>query len=166
MASMRLLCACAATAAALVAPAPRTTRLRTNARYRATSASRTPSTALFDVLERASTSGAVVDFTPRRARRPTPSPRPTPSVQAGAAAVALAGGAASVFRPPPKFPTIYGSWFGDKMSADMRTCISARFTERPHGHGGAAAHASAAELDEQIFIAEDDLAKISEHADQ
>ena len=36
-------------------------------------------------------------------------------------AVALAGGAASVFRPPPKFPTIYSSWFGDKMSADMRT---------------------------------------------
>ena len=48
-----------------------------------------------------------------------------PVVQAGAAAVALAGGAASVFRPPPKFPVIYGSWFGDKMSADMRSCISA-----------------------------------------
>ena len=129
MGSMRLLCACAATAAALVAPpgrtqsAPRTTTRRTAL----------PSDigledafdGLFDVLENAYTSGAVVDFTSAASAAADTFAAADPVVQAGAAAVALAGGAASVFRPPPKFPTIYGSWFGDKMSADMRACISA-----------------------------------------
>ena len=127
---MRLLCALAATAAALVAPpgrkpaAPRTTRLQRNA---------LPSDigledafdGLFDVLENAYTSGAVVDFTSAASAAADTFAAADPVVQAGAAAVALAGGAASVFRPPPKFPVIYGSWFGDKMSADMRACISA-----------------------------------------
>ena len=130
MGSMRLLCALAATAAALVAPpgrtqsGPRTTRLTNNA---------LPSDigledafdGLFDVLENAYTSGAVVDFTSAASAAADTFAAADPVVQAGAAAVALAGGAASVFRPPPKFPTIYGSWFGDKMSADMRACISA-----------------------------------------
>ena len=81
---------------------------------------------LFDVLENAYTSGAVVDFTSAASAAADTFAAADPVVQAGAAAVALAGGAASVFRPlSPKFPTIYGSWFGDKMSADMRACISA-----------------------------------------
>ena len=62
---------------------------------------------------------------PRRAPAADTFAAADPVVQAGARLRALAGGAASVFRPPPKFPVIYGSWFGDKMSADMRSCISA-----------------------------------------
>ena len=128
MCSMRLLCACAATAAALVAPAPRTTRLRTNALPNdigLEDAFDGALSGLLDVLERASTNGAVADFGAAASAAADTFAAADPVVQAGAAAVALAGGAASVFRPPPKFPTIYSSWFGDKMSADMRTCISA-----------------------------------------
>ena len=125
MASMRLLCALAATAAALVAPPGRTTTRLTNNALPSDIGLEDAFDGLFDVLENAYTSGAVVDFTSAASAAADTFAAADPVVQAGAAAVALAGGAASVFRPPPKFPVIYGSWFGDKMSADMRTCISA-----------------------------------------
>ena len=130
---MRLLCALAATAAALVAPpgrtqsAPRTTTRRTALPNDVglEDAFDGALSGLLDVLERASTNGAVADFGAAASAAADTFAAADPVVQAGAAAVALAGGAASVFRPPPKFPVIYGSWFGDKMSADMRACISA-----------------------------------------
>ena len=124
MGSMRLLCALA-TAAALVAPPGRTTTRLTNNALPSDIGLEDAFDGLFDVLENAYTSGAVVDFTSAASAAADTFAAADPVVQAGAAAVALAGGAASVFRPPPKFPTIYGSWFGDKMSADMRACISA-----------------------------------------
>ena len=133
MGSMRLLCALAATAAALVAPpgrtqlAPRATTCRTALPNDVglEDAFDGALSGLLDVLERASTNGAVADFGAAASAAADTFAAADPVVQAGAAAVALAGGAASVFRPPPKFPVIYGSWFGDKMSADMRSCISA-----------------------------------------
>ena len=129
MGSMQLLCALAATAAALVAPPGRTTtRLTNNALPNDVGledAFDGALSGLLDVLERASTNGAVADFGAAASAAADTFAAADPVVQAGAAAVALAGGAASVFRPPPKFPVIYGSWFGDKMSADMRSCISA-----------------------------------------
>ena len=133
MGSMRLLCALAATAAALVAPpgrtqsAPRATTRRTALPNDVglEDAFDGALSGLLDVLERANAGGAVADFGAAASAAADTFAAADPVVQAGAAAVALAGGAASVFRPPPKFPTIYSSWFGDKMSADMRTCISA-----------------------------------------
>lgn len=115
----------AATAAALVGPPGRTTtRLQTNALPNDIGLE-DAFDGLLDTLENVYSSGAAVDITSAASAAADTFAAADPVVQAGAAAVALAGGAASVFRPPPKFPAIYGSWFGDNMSADMRNCISA-----------------------------------------
>lgn len=122
------LLACAATCAALVAPPPkrRTTRLN-NALddIGLDDAFGGALDGLFDVLQSAADAGSVVDFSSAVGAAAETFAAADPVLAAGAAAVALAGGAVSVLRPPPKFPTIYGSWFGDKMSSDMRSCIGA-----------------------------------------
>ena len=141
MGSMRLLCALA-TAAALVAPPGRTTTRLTNNALPSDIGLEDAFDGLFDVLENAYTSGAVVDFTSRGER----------------------GGRHLCSRGPRRPGRRRGRSFGGRRRVRLPAAAQIpddlwklvrrqdergharmhlrRFTERPHGHGGADAGAA------------------------